>query len=72
LSREEVMTSFNGAVMIIIIQLTMLYAVTQYIFIEQVPSFTLNPGSSFVIIIARFLSSLMMHLNNEPEIKQGI
>jgi hypothetical protein len=34
--------------------------------------FSMVPSKSFVIILARFLSALMMNLNVEPEIRCGL
>jgi hypothetical protein len=34
--------------------------------------FHIIPSNSFLIILARFMSSLMMHLNVEPEIRSGL
>jgi hypothetical protein len=36
------------------------------------PDFEIRPSDSFIIILARFLSSIMMHLNVEPEIRAGL
>ena len=34
--------------------------------------FKIIPSKSFLIIVARFMSSMMMHLNVEPEIRAGL
>lgn len=34
--------------------------------------FHIIPSNSFLIIVARFMSSMMMHLNVEPEIRAGL
>ena len=36
------------------------------------PSFEIVAADSFLVIIPRFISSLMMHLNVEPDIRSGI
>jgi len=36
------------------------------------PPFKINPGLNFQLTLARFISSLMLHLNCEPEIRQGL
>ena len=35
-------------------------------------TFQIIPSKSFLIIVARFMSSMMMHLNVEPEIRSGL
>ena len=34
--------------------------------------FHIIPSNSYLIIVARFMSSMMMHLNVEPEIRSGL
>lgn len=36
------------------------------------PSFSIVPAEKFVLLIPRFLSSIMMHLNVDDEIKTGL
>lgn len=67
---EEVMNIFLGAIMIIGCQLCMISLIIYYELTS--PDFNIVPSSSFVIILARFLSSVMMHLNVEPEIRAGL
>ena len=44
------------------------------IFVYETTSqdFHIIPSNSFLIIVARFMSSMMMHLNVEPEIRSGL
>lgn len=67
---EEMQNIFIGAVMIIGLQLTMMGMIINYEMYS--PEFDMVPSSSFVIILARFLSALMMNLNVEPEIRCGL
>ena len=64
------MNIFLGAILIIGCQLTMIGLVIYYELTS--PDFKIVPSSSFFIILARFLSSIMMHLNVEPEIRAGL
>jgi hypothetical protein len=36
------------------------------------PDFKIRPSNSLIIILSRFLASIMMHLNVEPEIRAGL
>ena len=56
--------------MIICLQLTMMGMIMDYEMFS--PEFEIVPSGSFVIILARFLSALMMNLNVEPEIRCGL
>lgn len=56
--------------MIIGCQITMMSMIMDYEMFS--PEFELVPSNSFVIILARFLSALMMNLNVEPEIRCGL
>ena len=67
---EEIQNIFIGAVMIIGCQITMMSMIMDYEMFS--PDFELVPSNSFVIILARFLSALMMNLNVEPEIRCGL
>ena len=64
------MNIFLGAIMIIGCQLCMISLIIYFELTS--PDFNIVPSSSFVIILARFLSSVMMHLNVEPEIRAGL
>jgi hypothetical protein len=67
---EEIQNIFIGAVMIICCQLCMMGMIISYEM--TAPEFEMVPSKSFVIILARFLSALMMNLNVEPEIRAGL
>jgi hypothetical protein len=67
---EEIQAIFIGAVMIIGCQLVMMGMIMDYEMVA--PEFAMVPSKSFVIILARFLSALMMNLNVEPEIRAGL
>ena len=67
---EEIANVFNGAVIIIILQLSMIGLVNLYMFED--PSFNIVPSNSFTIILARLFASMMMHLNVEQEVRAGL
>ena len=67
---EEVSNIFLGAIMVILSQLTMIGLIV--VFENTSETFHIIPSNSFLIIIARFMSSMMMHLNVEPEIRAGL
>jgi hypothetical protein len=67
---DEMMNIFLGALMIIGCQLCMIGMIIYYEVTS--PNFNIVPATSFTIILARFLSSVMMHLNVEPEIRAGL
>ena len=58
--------------MIIAFQFVMLFSIIIYIFYQMDPPFKINPGNSFFIVQARFISSVMMNLNIIPDIQQGM
>jgi hypothetical protein len=66
----EMQQIFLGAIMIIGAQLTMIGLIVTYELTNE--DFKIVPSNSFLIIMARFMSSLMMHLNVEPEIRSGL
>ena len=58
--------------MIIVFQVSMISAIIFYMFYKMNPPFKINFGDNFYISLARFISSLMMHINIEPDIRQGL
>lgn len=50
----------------------MIIALIYYIFFLQKPPFYIHNGGFYYISLARFISSLMMHINIEPDIRQGL
>jgi hypothetical protein len=67
---EEVMNIFIAAITVIGCQICMMGMIIYY---ERTsPDFKIRPSNSFIIILARFLASIMMHLNVEPEIRAGL
>ena len=70
MNEEEVMNIFIAAIMMIGCQICMMGMIIYY---ERTsPNFEIRPANSFTIILARLLSSIMMHLNVEPEIRAGL
>ena len=60
---------FMGAFTIISIQLILIYLIYDHLFIENE---YVIPTTSFKIIFPRFISSLMMHVQVEPDIRAGL
>lgn len=67
---DEVMNVYLGAVMVVLSQLTMIGLIV--VFERTSDDFHIIPSNSYLIIVARFMSSMMMHLNVEPEIRAGL
>lgn len=67
---DEVTAIYLGALMVICIQLTVIGLVGNYE--ATAPNFVVAPAHEFTITIARFLAYYMMHLNVEPEIRNGL
>jgi len=70
MNENEVADLFMNALMISIVQLIMIYLVAYYEMFNE--NFAIYPANDYYIIIPRFLSSLMMHLNVEPDARSGI
>lgn len=70
MNEEEVMNIFIACIMMIGCQCCMMGMIIYYEMTS--PNFEIRPSNSFSIILARFLSSVMMHLNVEPEIRAGL
>lgn len=59
-----------GAVLLVCVQITMVSLIVN---IEAYgEDFKIIPASSYLIIVPRFISAIMMHLNVEPDIRSGI
>lgn len=67
---DEMTNIFLGAIIIIGCQLSMISLILTYELTSD--EFHIVPSNSFLIIVARFLSSMMMHLNVEQEIRSGL
>ena len=67
---DEIMNMWVGALIIIMIQLTLMIMIMDYEIIS--PLFKIEPATSMGVIAARFLASLLGHLNIEPEIRAGL
>ena len=67
---DEVTAIYLGALMVICIQLTVIGLIGNYE--ATAPNFVVAPAHQYTITIARFLSYYMMHLNVEPEIRNGL
>ena len=55
----------------IMFQITMVFLIINYM-IDPVNGFQIIAAKSFYIVIPRFLSSMMMHLQVEADIKDGL
>jgi hypothetical protein len=70
MNEDEVMNIFIAALMVIGCQICMIGMIIYYELTSS--EFEIMPSDSYIIILARFLSSVMMHLNVEPEIRAGL
>ena len=69
LDDEETSEIFLGAFIVFIVQVIVLYLILDNMMGED---FKIVPATSFKIIVPRFISSLMMHINVEPYIRNGL
>jgi len=69
-NKQETSNIYLGALIVISIQSTMILLITNMMCDPE--NFELLPADSFAIIIPRFLASVMMHLNVEPDIRNGL
>jgi len=69
LTKQEFKSLFFGACMVICTQATVLYLVVDQM---MQPSFTFLPQGEFIICIPRLISTVLMHMVVEPEIRSGI
>jgi len=67
---DEITGLYLGALLVIAIQLGMMSLIMVYEITS--PNFKIEPAKDYTIIIARFISYYMMHLNVEPEIRNGL
>ena len=59
-----------GAVLVVFVQCTVMALIIHEMLDPK--QFRIIAADSFLIIVPRFLSALMMHLNVEPDIRNGI
>lgn len=69
MSPRDMSKIYMGGTMVTLIQLTMIFLIATEM---QSENFTLAPADKFTIIVPRLLSSIMMHLNVEPDIRNGL
>jgi hypothetical protein len=60
----------QNSIIIQLVQLLMLFCCLRFEFINWTRLIT--PSDSFEMMVARFMSSLMMHINVEQDVKNGI
>jgi len=70
LTDKEQENIFFGALLVICFQLVVIYLIVHYM--ETESAFHIVPATSFQIIVPRLLSSIMMHMKVEPEIRNGL
>jgi len=70
LTSREQQEIYLGALLVVCFQCTMIYLIINFMLTND--KFSIVPATSFQIIIPRLLSSIMMHLNVEPDIRNGI
>lgn len=59
-----------GAILVVFVQSTVMALIIHEMLDPR--AFHIVAADSFLIIVPRFLSALMMHLNVEPDIRNGI
>ena len=69
MSPRDMTKIYMGGTMVTLIQVTMIFLIATEM---QSEGFTLAPADKFTIIVPRLLSSIMMHLNVEPDIRNGL
>ena len=69
-NQQETSNLYLGALMVITIQCIMVSLIIMMMVGDN--KFKIQKAESFFIIIPRFLSSIMMHLNVEPDIRNGL
>lgn len=67
---DEITGLYLGALLVMFIQLGMMSLIMTYELTS--PDFNILPAKEYTIMIARFISYYMMHLNVEPEIRNGL
>lgn len=66
----EVSDMYMGAIILVCVQFTMVSLIINIEANDE--SFKIIPATSYLIIIPRFISAIMMHLTVEPDIRSGI
>lgn len=70
LLKEERNILYLSAALVTLVQASTILLIVVYF--EEGDGIHLKPANQFVILIPRLISSIMMHLNVEPDIRQGI
>lgn len=70
MNQNEIDNLWNGAIMVIFIQLMMVGLIFNVELND--PNFHIATPKSIIELIPRLLSSMMMHLNVEPDIRSGL
>ena len=50
----------------------MIYCICKYVYIDPNADFEIKRAVSMVMLIARFMASMMMHINVEKDIRSGL
>lgn len=69
LLKEERNILYLSATLVTLVQASTILLIVVYF---EEDGLHLKPGNTFLILIPRLISSIMMHLNVEPDIRQGI
>lgn len=70
LNDREASDIYMGALLVVFVQCTVIGLIIHEMLDPD--AFHIIAANSFLIIVPRFLSALMMHLNVEPDIRNGI
>ena len=69
MNQHEISNLYLGALLVICFQSTLVYLLCDFMISD---AFCILRGHSIMIVLPRFLSSLMMHINVETDIRAGI
>lgn len=58
-----------GALFVVSIQLTVVFLIANEM---MRPEFTMKPATEFLVVLPRLISSILMHLVVEPDIRNGL
>jgi hypothetical protein len=69
IAQSERHSIFLGALMVVFVQFSMIFLIFGLI---SAPDFKIRQLDSFLMVIPRLLSSIMMHMNVEPDFRNGL
>lgn len=69
MNKREISNIYLGALLVVCFQMTLIFLIISHMLSDKFKRVT---PDSVLIILPRFLSSLMMHINVETDIRAGI